>query len=200
VHLRTARLSSAAGYNDELLVYSSLSFDLWALPAISGCYVWRGNKLFELWSPNSKQLPFLPGEHFENGTPSIHEDLLRRCFDEHAGKFECLYAPQYFHLECAHYAFMRRSHLVTSSDAAYEANRTIVEVWICSSNNLTHGRLPSFFLEGLRTVLRRFNQEMERLCTVHEPQIWANQPDYATKARLQALERMDVWSDMVDHE
>ncbi|KAJ7326338.1 hypothetical protein DFH08DRAFT_816675 [Mycena albidolilacea] len=36
---RTARLPSAAGYNDKPLVYSSLSFELWALPVISGRYV-----------------------------------------------------------------------------------------------------------------------------------------------------------------
>jgi hypothetical protein len=40
---------------------------------------------------------------------------------------------------------------------------------------------------------------MERLRTVHEQQIWANRPDYATEARLKALERMDVWSDVMDH-
>jgi hypothetical protein len=124
----TARLPSAAGYNDELLVYSSLSFELWALPAISRHYVRWGNRLFELWSPNSKQLPFLLGECFENGTPSIHEDPSQRRFDGHAGKFDCLYAPQYFHPERTHWAFMRRPHLVTSSDAAYDTYRPLVEV------------------------------------------------------------------------
>jgi hypothetical protein len=48
-------------------------------------------------------------------------------------------------------------------------------------------------------VLRRFIREMERLHAVHEPQIWVNRPDYATEARLKALERMDVWSNVVDH-
>jgi hypothetical protein len=62
-----------------------------------------------------------------------------------------------------------------------------------------HGQLPSSFLERLRTVLRHFNREMEQLHAVHEPQIWAHRPDYATEDRLKALERMDVWSDVVDH-
>ncbi|KAJ7351560.1 hypothetical protein DFH08DRAFT_806279 [Mycena albidolilacea] len=94
---------------------------------------------------------------------------------------------------------MRRPHLVTSSDAAYDAYRPLVEVWICNANSSTHGRLPSSFVEGLRTVLRRFNREMERLRAVHEQQLWASRPDYATEVRLKALERMDVWSEVVDH-
>jgi hypothetical protein len=40
---------------------------------------------------------------------------------------------------------------------------------------------------------------MERLRAVHDPQSWANRPDYATEDRLKALERMDVWSEVVDH-
>jgi hypothetical protein len=62
-----------------------------------------------------------------------------------------------------------------------------------------YGQLASLFLEGLKTMLCRLNREMERLHMVHEPQVWADRPDYATEARLEALERIDVWSDAVDH-
>jgi hypothetical protein len=93
----SARLSSAAGYQDEPLVYSSLSFDLWAMPALSGRYVQWGKRLFELWSLNSRQLPFLPGKRLEDGVPTIHEEPTQRRFDGHTDKFDCLYAPQYFH-------------------------------------------------------------------------------------------------------
>ncbi|KAJ7355477.1 hypothetical protein DFH08DRAFT_954953 [Mycena albidolilacea] len=192
----TARLPSAAGYNDKPQVYSALSFELWALPSLSGRYVQRGNRLFELWSPNSKQLP---GERSKDGTPGIHPDPSQRRFNGHAGKFDCLYAPQYFYPDRAHWAFMRGPHLVTSADAAYDAYCPLVEVWICSSNSSTRSRLPSSFLDGLGTVLRRFNREMKRLRAVQEQQLWANRPDYATEARLLALARMDVWSEVVDY-
>ncbi|KAJ7363861.1 hypothetical protein DFH08DRAFT_949493 [Mycena albidolilacea] len=195
----TARLPSAAGYLDAPLVYSSLSFDLWAIPALSGRYVRQGRRLFELWSSNSKQLPFFPGERRESGNPLFHEEPTQRRFDGHTGKFDSLYVPQYFNPERAHWAFMRRPQLVTQADAAYDAYRPLTEVWLCHSGNLARGWLPAAFLDGLGTVLRRFSKEMEQLRAALDPASWDSRPNYASEARLSALGRMEEWSDTVDY-
>lgn len=70
----------------------------------------------------------------------------------------------------------------SSPDTAYNVYRPLTEVWICCPGDSSLRRLPTAFIEGLRTVLYHFNREMEQLRTVDKPSALDSHPNYTTEA------------------
>lgn len=195
----SSRISSAAGYEDEPAVYSGLSFDLRALPRITSRIVRSGNRVYELWSPNSTQLPFLPGERSSDFVPHMHSVLDQRRYDGHAGKFDCLYVPQYYKTGNAHWPYMRRPLRVDVQDAAYDAYVPLHRVWRCCSGSPEEGEFEPSFIDRLVALVRRLDRDMQSSFRSTESQVWSARPQYTTEARVHALSRVSRWEDAVDY-
>ncbi|KAJ7164861.1 hypothetical protein C8R43DRAFT_1122740 [Mycena crocata] len=102
------RLRSNAGYEDFPSIYTAMSFDLRQLPRISSRILKVDGHTLELWSPNSKQLPYLPGVCQDDFLPTIPSALQARRYDGHAGKHDGMVVPQYYRDIASHWPFMRR--------------------------------------------------------------------------------------------
>ncbi|KAJ7920732.1 hypothetical protein B0H13DRAFT_1867232 [Mycena leptocephala] len=105
-------------------------FELRALPRITSRIVKMEGRTFELWSPNSLQKPFLPGERRINYLPGIPHGLTERRYDGHAGKHDCLFFPQYLIPAMVHWPFMRRATEVLNEDPAAAAFEPLMDHWL----------------------------------------------------------------------
>jgi hypothetical protein len=66
-----------------------------------------GGCVFKLWSPNSRQLPFLPGERYAEPATKAVQDISQQRYDRNTGKHNCLYSPQYSLETTLHWPFIR---------------------------------------------------------------------------------------------
>ncbi|EDR02887.1 uncharacterized protein LACBIDRAFT_308073 [Laccaria bicolor S238N-H82] len=91
----STRRSSATGYLAKPCVDSRMIARLPTFEIQSHRIVQIGEDAWELWSPNSKQLPFLPGlleDHFQIDLAGRRSD---RRSDGHLGRFDACVSPQY---------------------------------------------------------------------------------------------------------
>jgi hypothetical protein len=143
------RLACTAGYFDVPNIRTEMTFELRQLPRISSRIVKLEGRTFELWSPNSIQKPFLPGERRADFLPRIPTILTERCYDSHTGKHDCLHFPQYLHSEVAHWPFMRRAMEVKKDDLAAAAFAPLMDHWVCDANDLRRGNFEGEFINRL---------------------------------------------------
>ncbi|KAK6977328.1 hypothetical protein R3P38DRAFT_3237466 [Favolaschia claudopus] len=177
-----------------------MTFDLRQLPRITSRIVRVEGRVLELWSPNSAQMPFIPGERrpgFIAETPRLLED---RRYDGHLGRFDCLYAPQYWVHALAHWPFVRRQELVPNNDPAYAAYQPLTEVWMVDPSDLRRGEFSSDFLRRLSALQSALDVRIETLRPrfVTGSSTWANRPRYASTLQVSMLSNVRRWQDAVD--
>jgi hypothetical protein len=103
--------------------------------------------------PNSRQLPFLPGEHLVEPATQASRDVLQRRYNRHTGKHNCLYSPQYFLEATSHWPFIRRVSAVPSSNLSYQAFQPLTEGWNCSPWNASEGVWEPLLVQGLKAIM-----------------------------------------------
>jgi hypothetical protein len=140
-----------------------MGFDLRQFPKLSARIVKIGDRVFEIWSPNSTQLPFLPGERVLEPATKAAQDVSQRRYDGHSGKHDCLYCPQYFLEATSHWPFIRRISAVSSRDLVYPAFRSLIEGWNPSPLNATEGVWEAPFVQSLRSVMTILGMRMNFL-------------------------------------
>ncbi|KAJ7816449.1 hypothetical protein B0H14DRAFT_3475370 [Mycena olivaceomarginata] len=90
----SARLSSAAGYQDEppgvQLALLRLMGDACVVRTLRA----TGQAAFELWSRTRGSCPSFRASALRQGYPTITRSRTQRRFDGHTDKFDCLYAPR----------------------------------------------------------------------------------------------------------
>jgi hypothetical protein len=158
-----SRLSCTAGYYDLPNINSAMTFELRQFPCISARIVKIGNQTFELWSPNSRQLPFLPGECLPEPATKASQDVSQRRYDGHTGKHDCLYSPQYFLESTSHWLFIRRVASVPHTDLVYPVFQPIIEGWNRSPCHASEGVWEPSFIQGLRGVQALQDIRLRRL-------------------------------------
>ncbi|KAK7052696.1 hypothetical protein R3P38DRAFT_2502213, partial [Favolaschia claudopus] len=196
----SARQNCAAGYYFLATYDTSMTFELRQLPRVTSRIVRLENRVFELWSPNSTQLPFLPGERrpgFIAQAPRILED---RRYDGHLGRFDCLYTPQYWVSALSHWPFMRHQALVWTNDPAYVAYQPLSEGWIVNPTDARRGEFSTDFLRRLSALQSALAVRIETL----RPRFalnsgtWASRPRYASTLQVSMLSSVHSWQDAVD--
>jgi hypothetical protein len=195
-----SHVSCVAGYYDMPNVNLAMIFDLKQFPSLSARIIETGGRLFELWSPNSQQLPFLLGERSMRPVTTAAQDVLQRRYDRHTGKHDCLYSPQYFLEATSHWAFIRQVAAVPPDDLSYPAFLPLTEGWNRSMRNTSEGVWDSSFIQGLQGVMALQEICMRNLMSGFRPgsTTWAARLSYCTGARFQTLLGVRRWDDAVD--
>ncbi|KAJ7512293.1 hypothetical protein B0H11DRAFT_2214095 [Mycena galericulata] len=196
-HLRQACL---AGYRNPTFSYTAMLFDLRHIPCITSRIVKIDGHVFELWSPNSSQLPFFPGTMKADFVPAPAQLLSDRRYNGHAGRFDCLYSPQYWRAGTVHWPFMRRPVLVTADDPTYAAFAPLTEHWVSEQPALRRGRLSEEFVGRLSSLNRELDQSMLKLRAGLSPEsnTWKKRPDYANDFRITRLLGLRSWDEVID--
>ncbi|KAJ7082500.1 hypothetical protein C8R44DRAFT_894796 [Mycena epipterygia] len=71
-----------------------MSFELHHLPHVTSRLVRTSGRVFELWSPNSSQIPFFPGITRADFFPQVPRNPSERRYDGRVGVNDCIYTPQ----------------------------------------------------------------------------------------------------------
>ncbi|KAJ6454074.1 hypothetical protein C8R47DRAFT_1083197 [Mycena vitilis] len=209
-HVRFARprLPCLAGYGGLPGIYTAMSFDLRHLPRITSRIVKMEGHVYELWSPNSTQLPFFAGVPRSDWLPGIPHLLSDRRYDGHAGRHDCLYAPQYYRSIAKHWPFMRRVTMVSPGDYAELAYSPLTKFWQRDPANPFRGAFEPTFIAGLSALRRSLDQQMEkhrelashrsRSRPTNKPTDWETRPAYASEDRIARLLAVRAWDEAVD--
>ncbi|KAJ7455396.1 hypothetical protein B0H11DRAFT_2244665 [Mycena galericulata] len=196
-HSRQACLS---GYLDVPHIFTAMSFDLIHLPRITSRTVRLQNRVLELWSPNSLQLPFLPGFRLLNYLPSMPLQPTGRRYDGHAGKHDCLYAPQYYRGATAHWPFMRRVASVAETESAAVAFAPLSKYWVSTKPGTTEGHLDPEFVSRLSAFKRELDDRARpfRRSLGGNSATWDARPKAGSDAAITALLGLRSWDGAVD--
>lgn len=185
-----SRVWSGFGYDHPPTVLSGLSFRFHKLTRCSTRDVQlTDGRRWELWSPNSAILPYLPGSksgHYEIGIPVIEED---RRTDGHLGRFDPTISPQYYCSDLPWLGYIKRAEKLTSSDIAL-----LPEYWPvhqhwesdCKPAKFT-GRLSTAMLEALRArnlSLDEHIRGMEKVAALW-PLIWELRPELPNQRAIE---------------
>ncbi|KAJ6456027.1 hypothetical protein C8R47DRAFT_1227998 [Mycena vitilis] len=209
-HVRFARprLPCLAGYGGLPGIYTAMSFDLRHLPRVTSRVVKMEGHTYELWSPNSTQQPFFAGVPRSDWLPGIPRLLSDRRYDGHAGRHDCLYAPQYYRSIAKHWPFMRRVSMVSPGDYAELAYVPLTKFWQRDPANPFRGAFDPTFIAGLSALRRSLDQQMgkhrelasyrSRSRPSSKPTDWDTRPMYATEDRIARLLAVRAWDEAVD--
>lgn len=181
-------------------ILSAMSFNLLQLPRVSSRLVRTNGRTFELWSPNSSQLPFLPGVFRSDFFPEVPRNPSERRYDGHVGVHDCLYVPQYLRQDVGHWPFMRRITQVGSDNYAAAAFAPLVDYWEDAGPNTLAGQLDPAFIDRLSALSRELQARMLALRPLLSATsvTWENRPAFATVASIEMLRRVRYWDEAVD--
>ncbi|KAJ7153266.1 hypothetical protein C8R46DRAFT_1228201 [Mycena filopes] len=194
------RVLCLAGYRDFPAIYTAMIFDLHQVPLLTSRIVKTNSLVFELWSPNSSQRPFLPGNIRSDYSPAPAEQRELRRYDGHSGKHDCLYVPQYLRDRYSHWPFMRRSSMVAATDRAFAAYDVLISHWEVEKGEPRRGRLSTSFIARLRALDSELDLAMSEFRTalgIDSP-AWIGRPRVPSSAHLNELAALRSWEATVD--
>lgn len=162
---------------------------------------------FELWSPNSRRLPFYPGIK----APGMDlEDLARgrKRYDGHLGPLDPTYHPQHYQPNRPYLPFVRRhSHLNPPRDyPEFTPVFDIQEVWQPDpTSNHNGGRVRSAYISKLRKRNRAITEDMlaqrdrlRRSASEALRLLWKRRPVFPLDSDICDLDRVDTFEEAVD--
>ncbi|KAJ7766533.1 hypothetical protein DFH07DRAFT_955272 [Mycena maculata] len=177
-----------------------MSFKLRQLPRITSRIVRMGDRTFDLWSPNSTQLPFFPGFRRANFDVLMPVNPAERCYDGHRGRMDCLHVPQCFRAGAVHWPFLHRPSLVTPSDPSAAAFQPLTIHWHNDPPYSRTGKLDASFTRRLSAMACDLNTRMEALQCSFRPgsTTWALRPTFASGRNICMLDNVRYWDEVVD--
>ncbi|KAJ7101567.1 hypothetical protein B0H15DRAFT_943888 [Mycena belliarum] len=190
-----------AGYYDAPSIATGMSFELRQLPIVSSRIVRLGTTVLELWSPNSLQLPFLPGVARTDYRVTAPATLIsQRRYDGHGGKHDCLHVPQYFRASAAYWPFMRRVLEVPPNDRAYVAYAPITSYWHAdaSYHPSPRGYLNPSFVADVGDLERLLETRIAPFQRRLHPGEWERRPRAVNESAIARLLAVRMWDDAVD--
>ncbi|KAJ7129953.1 hypothetical protein C8R46DRAFT_1236341 [Mycena filopes] len=195
-----SRVLCLAGYRDFPAIYTAMIFDLHQVPLLTSRIVKCNDHVFELWSPNSAQRPFFPGNIRADYVPAPAERRDYRRYDGHSGKHDCMVVPQYFLGHRPHWPFLRRSSMVAATDPAYAAYEVLIPHWEVEDGEPRRGRLTLKFMARLRALNSELDLRMDdfrNALGVTSP-AWIGRPRLPSSAHLYSLSELRSWEATVD--
>ncbi|KAJ7898770.1 hypothetical protein B0H13DRAFT_803740 [Mycena leptocephala] len=193
----TGRRACLAGYRDLPTLDTTMTFDLLQLPRVTSRLVRIENRSFELWSPNSLQIPFLPGLRSSSFRPGISTDPRERRYDGHAGKHDPIHAPQYWLADTVHWPMMRRAENILPDDPRREAFLPLTTQWLEGASG---GRIRSTFVGRLSAIRRDLEAEVKALRPMLYPfpGAYSSRPNNPTFDQVERLRNISTWEEAVD--
>ncbi|KAJ7803925.1 hypothetical protein B0H13DRAFT_2388707 [Mycena leptocephala] len=194
----TSRLRSYHGYGDAPLVDDGF---VWKLPK-GGRYFGREVELdgrrYEIWSPNSLQIPYYPGvrPRASKLLPSSAKE--QRRVDGQLGRFDPTISPQYFDTRRPWLAFLPSPGCPVDED---EAQFTPVhDVWESTPDSGFLGRLDPHFLSRLNEANDKADRAMRDRSRVRYSRklLWDDRPLEPWVDSLQALAKVYKFEEAVD--
>ncbi|KAJ7103997.1 hypothetical protein B0H15DRAFT_794876 [Mycena belliarum] len=195
------RMACLAGYHDPPSIFTAMSFDLRQLPLISSRIVILGTRKLELWTPNSLQIPFLPGAYRLNYRPVATATLIaERRYDGHYGKHDCLHVPQYFRADARYWPFIRWASAVDTQDPAADAFMPLTQFWLPESSYSPspRGVLQPDFIARLHDLGRSLDAKMAQFRRRVESREWDRRPTTDVGSAIGRLLSVRTWDDAVD--
>ncbi|KAJ7124035.1 hypothetical protein C8R43DRAFT_958929 [Mycena crocata] len=193
------RLRSDAGYDDFPHIFTAMSFDLRQLPRISSRILKVEGHVFELWSPNSKHIAYLPGVCKDDFNPTIPSSLSSRRYDGHAGKHDCMVVPQYYRDVASHWPFMRRPTHVLGTDPARVVFARLTDYWE-SNRPGPSGRIRPSYIDELERLSLQFDRQIGEMRALFREgsATWKRRPLWANADRFAKLRTVRIWATAVD--
>lgn len=191
------RLHALTGYLTTPSTFDAMVFYLPKFSVTAHRFVQIRDRLWELWSPNSREHAYYPG--IRNDTLSLGSDLpmeLRRS-DGHLGRFDYTVSPQHFDDQKPWLGFIRK----WSSDTRAE-NAQFFNVWVPSSSMPLYGHFKTSYVNALIQRIRkllRASFEYAEIAQVNE-ELWSNRPQHLANdpsTDLEQLLRLDAAIDLL---
>jgi len=134
-----SRLKSFAGYTDGPVLQDHLDYFIPPFHVISSRLVVFGKRLFELWSPNSTQMPFYPGVQDPKFKAGLEAPLSQRQCNGHIGRFDPTTSPQHYNPQYPWLHLIRRL-----SDGSHPEHEAFLTVWQPTSTPNRGSIRPSY--------------------------------------------------------
>ncbi|KAF8185101.1 hypothetical protein K438DRAFT_1766198 [Mycena galopus ATCC 62051] len=110
---------------------------------------------FELWSPNSVQLPYYPGVRSSVLDLRLSDSLEQRRYDGQLGRFDPTLAPQYYDRRHPWRGMLAAPTSITAFDLSTRAEYVpIIRVWEVSDEKPFTGHLRAEFVKDLEEASR----------------------------------------------
>ncbi|KAJ7115225.1 hypothetical protein C8R44DRAFT_880546 [Mycena epipterygia] len=165
-----------AGYQTIPSIFSGMRFELRHLPRVTSRVVQVGEIFYELWSPNSGQVPFLPGYARDDAVPPPTN-------------------PSGWH-----WPFMRRTSQVSSIDFASPAFEPLPQHWIGNTTNPINGYFSRAYLDRLEILVLDLDRRIRELRDFLGPESsdWMSRPAFASLTIVSRLRLTKRWLEAVD--
>lgn len=199
----TARVWSGYGYDHPPTVRGGLSFRFHELKmCVSRDVQIADGRRWELWSPNSKIWPYLPGAKrgsYNIGIPAL---ATSRRTDGHLGRFDPTTSPQYYCSDMPWLGYIKRAEKLTAAEIA-----VLPEYWPlhqhwdsdCKPARYS-GRISTAMLEAFRSrnsSLEEHISSMEKVGTLW-PLLWEARPTFPTSLDVELIWAPNTYEIAVD--
>ena len=184
------RLKSMAGYASLPTVDDALAYVLPPFSLASRRLVQVGQRLWELWSPNSDRVEYYPGVP-EPDFSFEEEDSRNRRADGHCGRFDPTVTPQVLDPARLWFPFVRTE----APEAEYPEFSNFADVW--------DDRVISFKASFLQRLLARMEtiaaglDQRTGFETAH-PDLWAARPRYSLREDVRTLGAVSSYYEALD--
>ncbi|KJA13697.1 hypothetical protein HYPSUDRAFT_59756 [Hypholoma sublateritium FD-334 SS-4] len=166
------RHRAGAGYVAFPALITAMLFLLPQFTLRSSCFVRAQHRLFEIWSPNSKQRPYYPGVRNPDHVAGLFDEDYLRC-DGHLGRFDPTSCPQLFSPEKPWLGFVKNS----AEPDLVEFSLTPLE-WEPSGPGSLRGYMGTDYLRRLHHRQQEIMETMDSLARIQQvhPSIWERRP------------------------
>jgi hypothetical protein len=195
----TSRLLSIHGYDHLPLVNDTLRFDLPRFRQHSGRLVAVGQRVWELWSPNSAQVAFYPGVPPTNFQLSPPSDERQRRYDGHLGRYDYTVSPQLLSEERPWRGFILRQEVGFKQQLDYPEFALLHQNWHSTSPEA--GMIAKGWIDGLMFRLNHLDAEMSSCSELIDcrADLWGSRPLYPSVDDVVSLRCIQSFAVAVDH-
>ncbi|KAJ7079053.1 hypothetical protein B0H15DRAFT_954159 [Mycena belliarum] len=193
----TSRLPCDAGFDAHPGVIQGMRFELPLLQRYTGRDVEVDNVLYEIWSPNSTQIPFFPGR-VRPGFALVPTAREQRRFDGHPGRFDHCEFPQYDVEDRDWAPFIRRASTIGPKESCRMGVHSLCVEWPKSS--ASPGGIKRSFFDSLSAWYGELGAQSEEALIEHQIQDedWKRCPELPTQSNFEELRDCRVYEDAVD--
>ncbi|KAJ7079777.1 hypothetical protein B0H15DRAFT_787634, partial [Mycena belliarum] len=193
----TPRVACDAGFDLHPGLALGMRFELPLIQRYTGRDVEVDQVLYEIWSPNSTQNPFLPGL-MRDGFPLIPSKREQRRFDGHPGRFDYCEFPQYDMDDREWAPFVRRPTTIGTTESCRVGVHVLCVEWPKDPSAVAG--ISGRFLDSLGSWFGELGAQSEELRVQQQiaDEDWARCPSLPSQEDFTTLRDCRVYEDAVD--